>query len=44
VAQARAAGARVEICQLPSLALDLDAPDDLALLQDDLPEIAQPED
>jgi len=44
VAQARAAGARVEICQLPSLALDLDAPDDLALLQDDLPQIAQLED
>jgi 2-phospho-L-lactate guanylyltransferase len=44
VAQARAAGARVEICLLPSLALDLDAPDDLALLQDDLPRIAGLED
>jgi 2-phospho-L-lactate guanylyltransferase len=44
VAQARAAGARVEICLLPSLALDLDAPDDLALLQDDLPRIGELED
>lgn len=41
VQQARAVGARVEICALPSLALDLDAPDDLALLKDDLPRIAE---
>lgn len=31
--RARAAGARLEICELPSLALDLDIPDDLAHLQ-----------
>jgi 2-phospho-L-lactate guanylyltransferase len=44
VEQARAAGARVEICPFPSLALDLDAPDDLALLRDDLPRMAEFED
>ena len=30
---ARKAGARLEICELPSLALDLDIPDDLAVLE-----------
>lgn len=30
---AREAGARLEICELPSLALDLDEPDDLELLK-----------
>jgi len=44
VEQAKATGARVEVCPLASLALDLDAPDDLALLQDDLPRIAEFED
>lgn len=44
VQQAQAAGARVEICALPSLALDLDAPDDLAMLQDDLPRMIENED
>jgi 2-phospho-L-lactate guanylyltransferase len=33
VERARKAGARVEICELPSLALDVDLPDDLAHLQ-----------
>ena len=33
---ARDAGARVEICELPSLTLDLDNPEDLALLEKDL--------
>jgi len=30
---AEAIGARLEICELPSLALDLDMPDDLDLLE-----------
>ena len=34
---AREAGARLEICELPSLSLDLDNPEDLALIMDDLP-------
>ncbi|MFH1636535.1 MAG: 2-phospho-L-lactate guanylyltransferase [Chloroflexota bacterium] len=33
---AHVAGARVEICELPSLTLDLDNPEDLALLEKDL--------
>jgi 2-phospho-L-lactate guanylyltransferase len=33
VAQARAVGARVEICNLPALALDLDSPEDLELVR-----------
>lgn len=33
---ARTAGARLEICELPSLTLDLDVPDDLALLEERL--------
>jgi len=33
--QARAAGVHLEICELPSLALDVDLPDDLAHLQAD---------
>jgi 2-phospho-L-lactate guanylyltransferase len=32
-ARARAAGATVEVCELPSLALDVDTPDDLAALR-----------
>jgi 2-phospho-L-lactate guanylyltransferase len=32
-AQARAAGATVRVCELPSLALDVDTPDDLAALR-----------
>jgi len=34
--RAREAGARVEICELPSLALDLDEPEDLALVKEEL--------
>jgi len=34
--RAEQAGARLEICDLPSLALDLDEPDDLALMEADL--------
>jgi 2-phospho-L-lactate guanylyltransferase len=30
---ARAAGARLEVCEMPSLALDLDMPDDLDILE-----------
>ncbi len=33
---AREAGARVEVCELPSLTLDLDVPEDLALLEQSL--------
>ncbi len=33
---AREAGARLEICELPSLSLDLDLPEDLALLEQQL--------
>jgi len=33
VARARAVGARVEICNLPALALDLDSPEDLQLVR-----------
>ncbi len=33
---AKKAGARVEICELPSLTLDLDVPEDLALLEERL--------
>jgi 2-phospho-L-lactate guanylyltransferase len=33
---ARDAGARLEICELPSLELDLDEPEDLALIEADL--------
>lgn len=36
VEKATAAGARVEICHLPSLELDLDVPDDLEVLQKEL--------
>ena len=32
---ARKAGARLEICELPSLALDLDVPDDIAVLENE---------
>ncbi len=32
---ARKAGARLEICELPSLALDLDVPDDVAVLENE---------
>ncbi len=35
---AREAGARLEICDLPNLALDLDEPEDLALLRQEYPE------
>lgn len=34
--RARQAGARLEICELPSLALDLDLPEDLHLVEDEL--------
>jgi len=34
--RAREAGARLEICELPSLALDLDEPEDLALVDEEL--------
>lgn len=34
VEQARQAGARVEICELPGFSLDLDEPEDLAMLGD----------
>ncbi|MBM3145809.1 MAG: 2-phospho-L-lactate guanylyltransferase [Chloroflexi bacterium] len=33
---ARRAGARLEVCELPSLTLDLDVPDDLMLLEESL--------
>lgn len=33
---ARRAGARLEICELPSLALDMDMPEDLELVSDEL--------
>ena len=33
---AKEAGARLEICELPSLSLDLDEPEDLSLLEDEL--------
>jgi len=33
IARAKAAGARVEICTLPSFGLDVDLPEDLAILQ-----------
>ena len=33
---AEAAGARLEICELPSLALDMDVPEDLELVSDEL--------
>jgi 2-phospho-L-lactate guanylyltransferase len=33
IEQARQAGARVEICELPAFGLDLDEPEDLAMLQ-----------
>jgi 2-phospho-L-lactate guanylyltransferase len=36
IESARAIGARLEICELPSLELDLDEPEDLALINDDL--------
>jgi 2-phospho-L-lactate guanylyltransferase len=36
-ALAREAGARLEICELPSLSLDLDNPEDLDLVADGLP-------
>ena len=32
--QAKASGARLEICELPSLALDMDEPEDLELVKD----------
>jgi 2-phospho-L-lactate guanylyltransferase len=35
---ARKAGARLEICNLPNLALDLDEPEDLALLRQEHPD------
>jgi 2-phospho-L-lactate guanylyltransferase len=42
--QAKAAGARVEICQLPALELDLDVPDDLEYFQKQIhPLIAESE-
>jgi 2-phospho-L-lactate guanylyltransferase len=34
--RAREAGARLEICELPSLGLDMDVPEDLALVGDEL--------
>ena len=34
--RARQAGARLEICELPSLALDMDVPEDLDLVSDEL--------
>jgi 2-phospho-L-lactate guanylyltransferase len=34
--RARQVGARLEICELPSLALDMDIPEDLALVRDEL--------
>jgi len=34
--QARQVGARLEICNLPSLELDLDEPEDLALMEAEL--------
>jgi 2-phospho-L-lactate guanylyltransferase len=33
---ARESGARLEVCELPSLSLDLDVPEDLSLLEDEL--------
>ncbi len=35
VARAQAAGARLEICEIASVGLDLDLPEDLAVLRDD---------
>ncbi|MGH2621500.1 MAG: 2-phospho-L-lactate guanylyltransferase [Anaerolineales bacterium] len=43
VALGRAAGARVEICNLPALALDLDSPEDLALVRRAGPLLVQKE-
>jgi 2-phospho-L-lactate guanylyltransferase len=34
--RARQAGARLEICELPSLALDMDVPEDLELVSNEL--------
>jgi 2-phospho-L-lactate guanylyltransferase len=34
--RAREAGARLEICELPSLALDMDVPEDLELVSNEL--------
>ncbi len=42
--RAQASGARVEICHLPGLELDLDIPDDLALLQEQLSHIDEKQD
>ncbi len=34
--RARQAGARLEVCELPSLALDMDLPEDLTIVGDEL--------
>lgn len=43
VALGRAAGARVEICKLPALALDLDSPEDLELVHSAEPQLVHKE-
>ena len=40
-ARARQAGARLEICELPSLALDMDLPEDLELVSETLEKLNQ---
>jgi 2-phospho-L-lactate guanylyltransferase len=40
-ARARQAGARLEICELPSLALDMDLPEDLQLVSETLEKLNQ---
>jgi 2-phospho-L-lactate guanylyltransferase len=40
--RARQAGARLEICELPSLALDVDLPEDLDLVSAELEALNQP--
>ncbi len=40
-ARARQAGAHLEICELPSLALDMDLPEDLELVSETLEKLNQ---
>jgi 2-phospho-L-lactate guanylyltransferase len=42
-AQARLAGARLEVCDLPGLALDIDLPEDLDLLRSQGPDFLPPD-
>lgn len=39
---ARQAGAHLEVCELPSLALDVDLPEDLAMVQEELESDLEP--